>query len=183
MPSVHFVELQLKLTWKMLLLDYFTFYTDQLQFTLMLHFGPLANSSLVQWTWLHLGAGLQRQQHWSPYAWWLCSPRMIWCSSNTTSAEVMIFLDSEVNTHARETFWKSEICYLLCSLYAGELEERPLLLKQDCSKAKDNKCSRDIKISRTTSAPKLEGGHNSWVSRNHLWYIKTLPETCGSESH
>lgn len=48
MPSVHFVGLELQVTWKMVLLDYFIFYIDQLQFILVLHLGLLLNSGLVQ---------------------------------------------------------------------------------------------------------------------------------------
>lgn len=45
--------------------------------------------------------------------------------------------------------------------------------------AKPNKCSRAIKVPCAILAAKWEGGLN----RNHLWYIKPLLETCGSESH
>lgn len=171
MPSVHFVELQLKITRKMLLLDY-------LLFTLTSCNLHLCSSLEPWWTavcYNELGFILEPVSNNSNVG----VPVLDDCNLQTWSGAIpWISLDSEVNTNARESFRKPEVCYLLCLFHARGLEHKPLLLKQDCCKTKDNKCSKAIKIPCSTSALMLEGGHNSWVNRNHLWYIKPSLEIC-----
>lgn len=125
-----------------------------------------------------VGASLKQQQHWNSCTWWLCSPDVIWCSSNTTSAEVMDLLGFQstypYQGNILETWNTLSTILSLCwrtGREASAAEAR--------TAAKPNKCSRAIKVPCAILAAKWEGGLN----RNHLWYVKPLLENCGSESH